>query len=439
MKEKGKYNNIEELFRAKLGQREYPVPDKFWPAFAKRLRFKEFMRFKPGSFNVYYIVVMVAAAAITVSVFINRKEEAPVKPPERIIDTSTILLDTAHVDTEHEKVKTTDIIQEEVSDNMHQTAVNDDRVKTGSSDESTSEGEGKFEDTEKTQIDRPERLPVDKIITAEPLVDPTPIAKFVPDRSEGCVPYSIHFKNLSHNYDSCIWEFDDGGISTEDNPVWMYDEEGKYEVRLVIFGGNGSRTVSSGTIIVHPTPEARFEVSKGNPYIPDEEIRFYNYSQNAVEWEWDFGDGNKSDEFEPVHFYDKPGSYTVTLKAISEYGCVDRMVITNAFGNNTCYIKFPNAFVPNEGGPTGGYYSARSDEQEQVFHPVHSGVTSYNLRIYSRKGLLVFKTDDIEIGWDGYYKGQKAEPGVYIWKARGFYKNGEPFVKGGDVTLLPKW
>jgi PKD repeat protein len=280
---------------------------------------------------------------------------------------------------------------------------------------------------------------LDKKVSLESLAEPAPMANFKSDANLGCVPLSISFKNLSHNYDSCIWEFDDGGISTEVNPVWVYDEAGSYEVRLILFGKEGSKVTARETVNVYPRPVARFEVSEGNPAIPDEEIRFYNYSQNSVAWEWNFGDGNMSDEFEPSHFYEKPGSYSVTLIAISEQGCTDSMVITNAFGHNTCFIKFPNAFVPNEGGPTGGYYSNRSDQQEEVFHPVWSGVTSYNLRIYSRRGILVFETDDIEIGWDGYYKGQKAEPGVYIWKVRGIYKTGEPFVKGGDVTVLPKW
>jgi len=49
---------------------------------------------------------------------------------------------------------------------------------------------------------------------------------------------------------------------------------------------------------------------------------------------------------------------------------------------------------------------------------------------------LIFETNDINIGWDGYFKGQLSNPGVYIWKVRGNFRNGEPFTKMGDVTLL---
>ncbi len=439
MKNKRIYKNIEELYRAKLGKRQYPVPDNFWPRFAKKLRLREFMNFRPGSFNIYYLAGLIAVAAVTVSVLSTKSKEPFLESPYIIIDSDSLSVAHRNIIIEKDNKALPEKIKEEGTHGKDETT---QKVIQQAGEDENKGLKKDYTDTEiaeKRTANNPDRLPVDNKVAFEPIAAPAPVAKFMPDINEGCAPLSIYFKNLSHNFDSCIWEFDDGGISTEENPVWVYDEPGNYEVSLILFGKDGSRVAVREAVKAYPRPVARFAVSEGNPTIPDEEIRFYNYSQNSVAWEWDFGDGKKSDEFEPSHFYDKPGSYTVTLIAVSEQGCTDNMVITNAFGDNTCYIKFPNAFVPNEGGPTGGYYSNRSDQQEEVFHPVWSGVTAYNLRIYSRRGILVFESDDIEIGWDGYYKGQKAEPGVYIWKVRGIYKTGEPFVKGGDVTVLPKW
>ncbi|MEA1887863.1 MAG: PKD domain-containing protein [Bacteroidota bacterium] len=439
MKNTGKYKSIEELYRAELGKREYPVSDNFWPRFAKKLRFREFMHFRPGSFNIYYLAGLIAAAAVTISVLTIKSEEPPVEAPDTGIYTDSLYIAPGNITDEKDNVEETGITYEEETEGKDEIGSKTARHIREKVNKKQQQDNTDTEKIEKPGSDKPERLMVDETVISEPVVAPAPVAKFIPDVKEGCVPLSIAFKNLSHNFDSCIWEFGDGGISTEESPVWVYDEVGDYEANLIVFGEDGSRVTATETINVYPKAVARFEVSTGNPAIPDEEIRFYNYSQNSVAWKWDFGDGNSSKEFEPSHFYDKPGSYTVKLVVLSENGCTDTMVITDAFGGNTCFIKFPNAFVPNEGGPTGGYYSNRSDQQEEVFHPVCSGVTSYNLRIYSRRGLLVFETNDIEIGWDGYYKGQKAEPGVYIWKARGMFQNGESFVKGGDVTLLPKW
>ena len=77
-----------------------------------------------------------------------------------------------------------------------------------------------------------------------------------------------------------------------------------------------------------------------------------------------------------------------------------------------------------------------SDEAAQVFHPSVSGVTEYHLKIFSKLGIPIFESNDLNLGWDGYNKGQLCEPGVYIWKVRGKYSNGEPFTKMGDVILL---
>jgi PKD repeat protein len=438
--------NIEELFRDKLGEREYPVSESFWQDFSGKLRRREFLRFRPGSFNIYYLAGFIAAAALTVAVLLNDNDSPPDNPPADIIIKKDSLQNSPV-----NVIKGKDLMEEENSSErkvktdevpvMPEEEVHSDRqpVIKKETEVITSEPEASLPENNKSANSEISNLKSNDSLVSRTQAEPAPVAGFAPEVSEGCAPLSIYFRNMSHNYDSCLWEFGDGGSSTDDNPVWIYDEEGSYEVRLVLFAQDGSVISRTGKVSVYPRPVARFEISEGNPSLPDEKVRFYNFSLNASKWEWDFGDGTVSDEFEPAHFYDRPGSYTVKLKAISEYGCVDSMVITNAFENNSCYIKFPNAFVPNEGGPTGGYYSARSDQQEEVFHPVYSGVTSYNLRVYSRRGILVFESNDIQVGWDGYYKGQKAEPGVYIWKARGTFKTGEPFVKGGDVTLLPRW
>jgi hypothetical protein len=45
-------------------------------------------------------------------------------------------------------------------------------------------------------------------------------------------------------------------------------------------------------------------------------------------------------------------------------------------------------------------------------------------------------SNDINIGWDGYYKGKLCEEDVYVWKAYAKLNNGKVFKKTGDVTLL---
>jgi hypothetical protein len=253
--------------------------------------------------------------------------------------------------------------------------------------------------------------------------------------TEGCAPLKVQFSYRSLSYDSCRWSFGGGAYSCEKNPEWIFDVEGEYEVILRVYGESGRQYFSSFMIKVHPIPVARFEIAPENAVIPGDEITFLNYSMDAEKFRWDFGDGNTSDLVEPKYSYSRYGNYTVRLIAYTGYGCSDSLVVQNAFGSGY-YVRFPNAFIPNPNGPSGGYYTNRSDEEAYVFHPAHSGVADYQLRIFSRRGQLVFESSDVNMGWDGYYKGQLAEPGVYIWRVRGNYINGEPFALTGDVTML---
>lgn len=71
------------------------------------------------------------------------------------------------------------------------------------------------------------------------------------------------------------------------------------------------------------SPDAGFFSDKIRAEI-GEEVFFFNNSYNAMEYEWDFGDGTWSDAYEPVHSYSASGIFTVILSAYSRTGDVDR-------------------------------------------------------------------------------------------------------------------
>ena len=262
--------------------------------------------------------------------------------------------------------------------------------------------------------------------------------RFYPDKmmiepfaSEGCAPLKIRFHNKSDSYDSCRWTFGDGGYSNEKDPEWIFDVEGEYKVVLELFKNNDKQLLYSAAVKVHPRPQAHFEILPEKAILPKDEIRFFNYSTNAVKFKWDFGDGFTSELYEPRHRYIKFSKYNVHLVVFSDWGCSDSLTVINAFSGSEYFIEFPNAFIPSTQGPTGGYYSSKSDEAAQVFHPGFSGVSDYQLKIFSKLGILIFESTDINIGWDGYNKGRIMRTwSLYLespWKIqkwRTFYKNG---------------
>ena len=75
------------------------------------------------------------------------------------------------------------------------------------------------------------------------------------------------------------------------------------------------------------TPEAHFSVDKIEPEV-GQDVFFTNESHNAVEFEWDFGDGFISSEANPVHVFTGTGSFEVVLTVYSGSGLSDKASIT---------------------------------------------------------------------------------------------------------------
>ena len=143
-----------------------------------------------------------------------------------------------------------------------------------------------------------------------------------------------------------------------------------------------------------------------------------------------------STEKNPTYTYKKLGNYDVRLRVTSENGCTDDTLVkagVKVVGEGV--LKFPNAFIPNSYGANGGVYEM-PDYKNEVFHPISEGVVTYKLLIYNRWGEKLFESNDVNIGWDGYYKGKLCEQGVYVYRAMGRFTNGKTFDVRGDVTLL---
>jgi PKD repeat protein len=72
-------------------------------------------------------------------------------------------------------------------------------------------------------------------------------------------------------------------------------------------------------------PKACFAYSNDTAYV-GQSVSFTNCSELATEFNWNFGDGTTSTDFEPTHAYNTGGTYTISLTA-SQPG------ITNQTGN----------------------------------------------------------------------------------------------------------
>ncbi len=279
------------------------------------------------------------------------------------------------------------------------------------------------------------------------IIKPTPPVAGFDMPEAGCSPRQVQFHNTSMYANSYLWDFGDGSISTKKDPIYTFFEAGTYSVTLTVTGPGGSDSYKAD-ITIWPTPSAFFNYAPDSVYVNDKPVKYFNYSSSANNYHWDFGDVddntgeissvNASGEFEPTHVYESIGWKDVLL-IVSNDHCADTLLRKNAvFVSPAGGLRFPNVFRPNTNGPSGGYYDPNDPaSKNSVFFPgVINQVLDYHLYIYNRWGELIFSSDEVNYGWDGYIKGTLAKQGVYIWKVKGKYTNGKNFVEAGDVTLL---
>jgi gliding motility-associated-like protein len=94
-----------------------------------------------------------------------------------------------------------------------------------------------------------------------------------------------------------------------------------------------------------------------------------------------------------------------------------------------------NVFVPNTFSPNG-------DGNNDVFYVRGKGLDRVKtIRIYNRWGEIVFEKkdftpNDASAGWNGQYRGSRAQTGVYIYQVEVFCENGDVIKHQGNIALI---
>jgi gliding motility-associated-like protein len=267
-----------------------------------------------------------------------------------------------------------------------------------------------------------------------------PIADFQPTPMSGCPPLSVNFVNTSIGGAPYSWDFGDGNTSNEPHYIHTYTEPGTYRAVLTATAPLGGTVTKDTLIVVYENPIAKFSISPDSVYIPDEHISCFNYSIRMESSVWDFGDGSIISGYAPTYNYEEEGTYDIELKVYSKQGCADSLTIPNAvYAIKRSDFIFPDAFTPNPFGSSDGAYNME-DRSNDVFYPImlNGDLDEYEMFIYNRQGVQVFKSDRIEVGWDGYYRGRLLPQDVYVYMVRGKYNSGKPFQRTGNVLLIVK-
>ena len=421
--------DFENMFREKFEGFEETPSEKIWKGVHRNLSVNDFFHFSYKTMNIYYVTAFVAALVGGILVFSSEEKDA--LPQNDILITDSIQQEIFLPDATRKELSETEISVDTKKDDISEgskpakAVVREMPVKINEIEEAGIKVSPEKE-VVKTESE-PERIiqPIQKMA----------IASFKIAVNTACGPTMVEFTNTSENAVNYTWDFGDGVISNQRNPVYLYESPGVYFVELRADDVFGNISLAMDTITIKTKPKAQFEYLLESNGHSGGLVYFYNYSGNADSYSWDFGDGNTSAHMNPTHIYRERDDYRVSLIVTNTEGCSDTMIVDRIFPESDYFIRFPSAFSPNPSSPGDGRYSV-SDISNQVFFPVWNGVADYQLQIYNRTGMLMFESSDLFVGWNGYYRNQLVKPDVYIWKVTGKYLNGKPFVFTGDVTVI---
>ncbi|WP_410507017.1 PKD domain-containing protein [Methanosarcina hadiensis] len=152
-----------------------------------------------------------------------------------------------------------------------------------------------------------------------------PVADFSASQTSGKTPLTVQFTDQSTGSPtSRKWNFGDGTRSIAQSPVHTYGEAGLYTVTLTVSNEYGSNTLTRSRYIIVSnalsSPAVSFSASPAFGKAPLT-VDFTGQGKGSpTSWKWSFGDGNNSEDKNPVHIFDKPGLYSVRVTAGNEKG-----------------------------------------------------------------------------------------------------------------------
>lgn len=191
-------------------------------------------------------------------------------------------------------------------------------------------------------------------ISKQVTVYPLPVVDFTP--TDVCLGTPTQFTNLSTVSSGSnvgfSWQFGNGGSSSQQNPMYNYNQPGTYNVTLTVTTNNGCTGIVTKQVTVHPNPTVNFAISDTASCSPVC-VNFYDLStitgnSSIVSWSWNFSNGTSTVQ-NPSNCFTagaiNPVSYTVKLIVTTNFGCVDSVTKTNLI------TAYPNPVANFEADP----------------------------------------------------------------------------------------
>ena len=202
-----------------------------------------------------------------------------------------------------------------------------------------------------------------------------------------------------------LWQFGDGDKSTVVLPIKSYQNAGNYTIKLTLTNNFKCTYDTTKNITVYPKPKTGFEIIGAPLDIFNSSITVTDKSSGAIDWIYYISDQTIKNTASFDHTFKDSGQFEIQQYLTTDKGCVDSLTQSVFVGFR--YLPWiPNAFSPNNDG--------YNDE----FAITGTGIIKAEMVIFNRWGEKIFQSDGNKQRWDGKYKGEVVQNGVYYYSIK---------------------
>jgi len=229
----------------------------------------------------------------------------------------------------------------------------------------------------------------------------------------------------------------DGGVTFQNSPDFLNLPAGVYnEIVVKDLGANIPCLSNVLSTTVFEQAYFTFEVMPADTSLQLEEsvqlslvVTSPNYGDSSivlVSWLPTIG-LNCNDCIDPIVLtYDHYTEYTAT---VSYEGGDGELCTANSntiiVVENNLELFIPNAFTPGS-----------FDDMNNVFEVFGEGIEYVTMQIFNRWGEKIFESSNQRVSWDGTFKGELQNPGVYTYYVNVEYLDGKVIDRKGSITLI---
>jgi gliding motility-associated-like protein len=237
--------------------------------------------------------------------------------------------------------------------------------------------------------------------------------------SGGCTPLPITFSAPVNSNTAYNWNFGDPqsitDVSTASQPSYTYQVGGTYTVTLIVNNSSPCLLpIDTATVTVNVLTTPATELG-GNRILCAGQTAVLMAGSTGSQYSWNTGETTSS------IIVSTPGLYSVQ---VSNGTCTATDSVQIDFTGNSSLVLPLNVFTPN------------GDGINDVFDFSTAAAEGFDLEVYSRWGISLFRSADPAQGWNGTFNGSAAEEGVYYWRLRTTDCFGNAEDRSGFVTLM---